>query len=956
MIDGQTAVRGTTNSQFSINAEEGTITLKNGLKFAVQIEDGKTSSSLGAGNEVLLDLVRGILDQLAEKEDFTFDDLGKTSITQSGVVTDQKDKATMQTFNKFTDETYTETYSLISDVAQQFISSLSKPRIASILQTQVEDETGANTTDLSSRVSRRDSDDLAIDVTVESSATENRVGAKARLTFTEIQSLRTTEESPVQPQKTKASNAWDSFLDWLSQSHWLSSHFDFIGSRNLPVPIDDTRAETLLDAAMSKEDLEEDLLDSESRVQFSHIMLPKQTFVEGRSKETSYDHTQIGVEGLERIVSEVALVQGKVKIRKTDTVTEIRAGHRSPKTRKRKKGIGTNSNSKTAMNVMLDAFTHEKNVLVKEYQTIENQYLLLNELSTIPSNSQKLNELSEDLINKWIERGKACDETLLTAPELTGFISALKAFKIDQSSQEKFLTVQEKKQALITLLGEHEGALKKQLTDEIGKRLEKIDMKFGRLQGVFHLLSVHTTGGKAVLERNPNELGKAAEELGGNFQTNKKQIESMIDVIHPDESKIKKDSIPFAEFLNEVFNLDNTELRANFSSHYRWIMSSPKYIEFLNTRYTENNSNISSDSQDKERIITEQKIILGMLADWISTPRLDAEEINEVIVDDRTIISTINAIREEIQDNSDYETELRQINEALETKAVSPDETPKSDKTYQEELSKVYNKKLGKKERKALIEAFGQDLTTAASNAFQKIDSSEFVNLGWSKNATAEVTSPNIKKYIERFNDMGNYFQVLILTVPDGEGERRVATTKEQTNMIEFLIDVQTDAIKRGDVNTAMTIQSAFSGASIARLKKAWSNVKQERIASYTSSSVTLSSEKSYKKLREYLEKNPNALPYIGIFLTDLTMTEEGNKWYIKTIDDAKTVKELFKLNKLNMIAGIMSKTLRRQKSYTIKAPERAIADEISEVNSKAKGDSELYKLSLEAEPRAKTQ
>lgn len=103
-----------------------------------------------------------------------------------------------------------------------------------------------------------------------------------------------------------------------------------------------------------------------------------------------------------------------------------------------------------------------------------------------------------------------------------------------------------------------------------------------------------------------------------------------------------------------------------------------------------------------------------------------------------------------------------------------------------------------------------------------------------------------------------------------------------------------------------------------------------------------MSSDASYKSIREILHNtNPPALPYLGVFLTDLTFIEEGNPDKLGTLINFK--KRLYVYNVLNEIQNY------QKVDYTFEADEMVL---MCIENLQAVDNDALYKMSLEREGR----
>ncbi|WP_063124692.1 RasGEF domain-containing protein [Waddlia chondrophila] len=385
--------------------------------------------------------------------------------------------------------------------------------------------------------------------------------------------------------------------------------------------------------------------------------------------------------------------------------------------------------------------------------------------------------------------------------------------------------------------------------------------------------------------------GKAIME---NYNQTLKPIISEIQPLKsPKDKWLKKE-----KFFNQVFNPEEEELRSNFEINYRWMMSSSEYIDLLKNRYQSNEKKLKDEEiLDKKNLEEEQKIIL----------------------------------------------EIKNKIEKKEVPAVS-DVTPEdATQDFQADLAGVAAGKIKSKKREELLNKYLADITAFTSNTYLKILPSEFAKLAWSKSEKAS-TSPNLSKFSTQFNNLNQYFQYVILTVPDGKGGRKPSTIEEQARMIEFFIDLQTKAVKQGDLNTVAIINSALDSSSIFRLKKAWNDVPIKKIAQQKRNASYTSPESSYKAAREFQEGHPGGIPFMGIFLQDLTFFNDGNKLYQE--DDSEVVNN----DLIEKFSTTIKTALQGQQGRTMMRPKRNIEEEIKLASKQ--DDNTLYALSLQAQQR----
>lgn len=976
-----------TSSQFTFNESDGTIKLKNGRKFTVEISSGDGFKNVSS--KELVKLVTNLLDELGQQESFEYKDLSKTSITYDGITTDQKDK----TERTYTVDTHKEKYEQITESAQKALTHLKTPVTPKRLSAKSESGIGEEPTDLTrSNLERSSSlvtDDLVqqtdskasepiiidedesasvdrqLEVTVqkihpedqESKVQESKVSETAKkidqtVEFKAVEKASGSKRK--RPEVGKAiSKKWGQFLDWLSKNKWLSSKFETLGKRNPAHEIRDSRSAALL-AATSQSD---EKIDEESRLKFTSCILPLHD--ESDRKGSVFDHTALTIEQLDKIASEVTLIDGKVKIREQDGTYFVRAGHRVGKSKKRAKGTGTKKASQQAMQVMIKACDHQRWELDNKIKKNTGMCVILNQLDKAPT---ELSEWKGEKAKEWLEDAKNLSE-ILDARELKNFISAINEFKSNSSPEQeesKFKALMETKDELQTLLEKNEGALKKTLAKKINSKREEFQQQLETLRSIGTLLMTRSDWGKAVVEKS-QETKEIATQFQNEMRITELDIRQLEKSLNP-EKKARDDWMTETQFFDEIFSSEDSELREQFEMNYGWMMPSKEYIDLLNSRFQTNKQKLAQadppiEESEQKKLEGEQSVILEMVANWISEDRIDPNEVDQIVVDDKSIRDVVTALSEEIKGNDAFSEIYERIDSALNTPKVEPDTSPIESKTnYQKQLAEVASGKISKKERKQLLKEMGNDIARITGNTYLKIKPSELTNLAWSKEKT-QPSSPNLMEFISQFNNINNYLQLLILTKPGKEGTE-VNNIKEQANMIKFLIDLQTQALEKGDLNTAMVINSALATSSVARLSGAWEKVnkgKNSKGEQLKLNEAHLSNEGSSKAQRQFMKDHPEGIPFVGIYLSDLTFSAETKKMTRQELleEGGETVRSFNPLL-LSQVSKITNNILSGQSGREYERPQRALSEEIEAVNSKASGDKALYDLSLKAQPRHK--
>eukprot|EP01104_Vermistella_antarctica_P007229 TRINITY_DN1798_c0_g3_i1.p1 TRINITY_DN1798_c0_g3~~TRINITY_DN1798_c0_g3_i1.p1 ORF type:complete len:937 (-),score=181.60 TRINITY_DN1798_c0_g3_i1:190-3000(-) len=228
-----------------------------------------------------------------------------------------------------------------------------------------------------------------------------------------------------------------------------------------------------------------------------------------------------------------------------------------------------------------------------------------------------------------------------------------------------------------------------------------------------------------------------------------------------------------------------------------------------------------------------------------------------------------------------------------------------------------------------------RQLTVRDFHIYVEIGPVEMLNLAWSK-AKYKHRAPNVIELIERFNS----FSVLTATAVCS-----TQTLKERKKVVMFFLDIAKHLRELNNFNSLMSIISGFNSSAVHRLKHTFEGLPKAYSSLLAELSNELSSEKSYKNLRAATEKvKPPAVPYLGMYLTDLTFVEDGNP---------AVVGGLINFGKFRMVNDTILQVIQFQNvCYNLKLVPKfqQFID-----TRQLLGEDDMYKLSISAEPRGKT-
>jgi len=228
--------------------------------------------------------------------------------------------------------------------------------------------------------------------------------------------------------------------------------------------------------------------------------------------------------------------------------------------------------------------------------------------------------------------------------------------------------------------------------------------------------------------------------------------------------------------------------------------------------------------------------------------------------------------------------------------------------------------------------ALARQFTIHEFEIYRKVQPVELLNLAWS-NAKLKHRAPNVLKMIERFNVVSGWITTVFLSEPG---------LKARARLMGKLIRLGQACFDLRNYNTLLAVISGLNCAAVNRLKFTKEETSSKAKATFEDLKAKMSSDASYKSIREILHNGaPPALPYLGVFLTDLTFIEEGNVDKLGNLVNFK--KRLYVYNVLNEIQTYQKVPYDFEEDETI----LMCIENLQAVDNDA-----LYKMSLEREGR----
>ncbi|XP_029412069.1 ras-specific guanine nucleotide-releasing factor 2 isoform X5 [Nannospalax galili] len=330
---------------------------------------------------------------------------------------------------------------------------------------------------------------------------------------------------------------------------------------------------------------------------------------------------------------------------------------------------------------------------------------------------------------------------------------------------------------------------------------------------------------------------------------------------------------------------------------------------------------------DKEFIIrrTATNRVLNVLRHWVSKHAQDFELNNELKM------NVLNLLEEVLRDPDLLPQERKATSNIL--RALSQDDHDDIHLKLEDIIQMTDCPKAECFETLSAME-LAEQITLLDHIVFRSIPYEEFLGQGWMKLDKNERT-PYIMKTSQQFNDMSNLVASQIMNYAD---------ISSRANAIEKWVAVADICRCLHNYNGVLEITSALNRSAIYRLKKTWAKVSKQTKALMDKLQKTVSSEGRFKNLRENLKNcNPPAVPYLGMYLTDLAFIEEGTPNF--------TEEGLVNFSKMRMISHIIREIRQFQQTFYRINHQSKVTQYLLDKALIIDEDT-LYELLLKIEPR----
>lgn len=234
-------------------------------------------------------------------------------------------------------------------------------------------------------------------------------------------------------------------------------------------------------------------------------------------------------------------------------------------------------------------------------------------------------------------------------------------------------------------------------------------------------------------------------------------------------------------------------------------------------------------------------------------------------------------------------------------------------------------------------EELARQLTLIEYDLYKNIKPWECLNQSWAKK-DKETRAPNILAMIQRFNQVSNWVATEVV---------KVESVKQRAKVLQHVIEIAEYCKALNNFNAMMEIISGLQNSAVFRLKLTWGALPNKYNKSYTDMHQIMSREQNYKNARAFLHNvDPPCIPYLGVYLTDLTFIEDGNPDNLPDNDYINFIKR-------QKVSQVISEIQQYQNTPYCLEDVQFIRDYLCSVESL--DENTCYQMSLEREERNAT-
>lgn len=177
-----------------------------------------------------------------------------------------------------------------------------------------------------------------------------------------------------------------------------------------------------------------------------------------------------------------------------------------------------------------------------------------------------------------------------------------------------------------------------------------------------------------------------------------------------------------------------------------------------------------------------------------------------------------------------------------------------------------------------IYELVAKQMTLIDSNLLKALQPMGFLNLAWSKDSLRHRALP-LLSLVERLDRISHWVGTSIVS-------HRLLS--ERTTVIRFILHLIEELLRLNNYMSASALIVGLNTIPVSRLKHSFGQLKRKDQKMMEQYNQLMDPTHSYRNYRTALRAaSPPSIPYIGLYLSDLTFIHEGNPDYI---DEAQSI------------------------------------------------------------------
>jgi hypothetical protein len=197
--------------------------------------------------------------------------------------------------------------------------------------------------------------------------------------------------------------------------------------------------------------------------------------------------------------------------------------------------------------------------------------------------------------------------------------------------------------------------------------------------------------------------------------------------------------------------------------------------------------------------------------------------------------------------------------------------------------------------RKIPSRQLAMQMTALDAATYAEIQPEEMLTQNWTKK-NKEVVAPTLTRLSAIFNEWSYWVSTEIITA--GSIAEQVTTTKRFINLLDHLF-------KLNNFQSLMAVLSGLNRVSVSRLTRMWDQVPSRyvELMGYMDEVMSpLNNFKYYRALLAELREKKPIIPYLVVFLRDLTFINDGNEERLPVVQRKGNVKYLPNFEKMTLL------------------------------------------------------